>query len=64
MFRAVAYKILSQNNIKTKDLEQLSYEIAKDLNLIKMESQELRSEETGSMASKIANFCRRLQGVT
>ena len=56
MFRAVAFKLLSQKNIKIKNLEILSCEIAKDLDLIKMNSQELRSEETGSMASKIANF--------
>ena len=56
MFRAVAFKLLSQKNIKTKNLELLSCEIAKDLNLIKMNVQELRSEETGAMASKIATF--------
>ena len=56
MFRAVAFNILSQKNIKMKNLESLSCEIAKDLDLIKIESQELRSEETGSMASKIAKF--------
>ena len=54
MFRAVAFKLLSQKKIK--NLESLSCEIAKDLDLIKMNAQELRSEETGSMASKIANF--------
>ena len=46
MFRAVAFKLLSQKNIKIKNLEILSCEIAKNLNLIKMNSQELRSEET------------------
>ena len=56
MFRAVAFDLLSQKNIKIKNLESLSCEIAKDLDLIKMESQELRSEETSSMASKIAKF--------
>ena len=56
MFRAVAFDLLLQKNIKMKNLESLSCEIAKDLDLIKMGSQELRSEETGSMASKIANF--------
>jgi len=56
MFRAVAFKLLSQKKIKIKNLESLSCEIAKDLDLIKMNAQELRSEETGSMASKIANF--------
>ena len=56
MFRAVAFKLLSQKNIKIKNLETLSCEIAKDLQLVKMNSQELRTEETGSMASKIANF--------
>ena len=56
MFRAVAFKLLSQKNIKIKNLEILSCEIAKDLDLIKMNAKELRSEETGSMASKIANF--------
>ena len=56
MFRAVAFELLSQKNIKMKNLESLSCEIAKNFDLIKMESQELRSEETGSMASKIAKF--------
>jgi cytidylate kinase len=56
MYRAVAFKLLSQKKIKIKNLESLSCEIAKDLDLIKMNAQELRSEETGSMASKIANF--------
>ena len=56
MFRAVAFNLLLQKNIKIKNLETLSCEIAKDLELIKMNAQELRSEETGSMASKIANF--------
>ena len=56
MFRAVAFDLLLQKNIKMKNLESLSCEIAKDLDLIKIESQELRSEETGSMASKIAKF--------
>ena len=56
MFRAVAFKLLSQKNNKIKSLEKISCEIAKDLDLINMNSQELRSEETGSMASKIANF--------
>jgi len=56
MFRAVAFDLLSQKNIKIKNLESLSCEIAKDLDLIKIKSQELRSEETGSMASKIAKF--------
>ena len=56
MFRAVAFNLLLQKNIKIKNLESLSCEIAKDLDLIKIESQELRSEETGSMASKIAKF--------
>jgi len=55
MFRAIAFKLLSQKK-KIKNLEWLSCEIAKDLDLIKMNAQELRSEETGSMASKIANF--------
>ena len=56
MFRAVAFDLLLQKNIKIKNLESLSCEIAKDLDLIKIESQELRSEKTGSMASKIAKF--------
>ena len=56
MFRAVAFDLLSQKNIEIKNLEQLSCEIANNLDLIKMESKELRSEETGSLASKIANF--------
>ena len=56
MFRAVAFDLLLQKNIKMKNLESLSCEIAKDLDLIKIKSQELRSEETGSMASKIAKF--------
>ena len=56
MFRAVAFELLSQKNIKIKNLESLSCEIAKDLDLIKIESQELRSEETGSMASTNSKF--------
>lgn len=56
MYRAVAFKLLLQNNIKMKNLESLSCKVAEDLDLCKMNSQELRSEETGSMASKIANF--------
>ena len=56
MFRAVALGLLSKKNVKIQNLEYLSCEIARNLNLIKMESPTLRSEETGSMASKIANF--------
>ena len=58
MFRAVAFRLLAQKNIKIKNLESLSCEIAEDLDLIKMESKELRSEKTGSMASKIAKFLK------
>ena len=58
MFRAVAFRLLTQKNIKIKNLESLSCKIAEDLDLIKMESKELRSENTGSMASKIAKFLK------
>ncbi len=36
MFRAVAFGILSDKNVKIKNLEHLSCEIARNLNLMKM----------------------------
>ena len=56
MFRAVAFELLSKKQESTEKLENLSCEIAKNLNLMKMESQALRTEEIGSMASRIALF--------
>ena len=56
MFRAVAYSLLSKKTNDLKNLELLSCKIAKSLSFIAVNEKNLRSEETGFMASKIAVF--------
>ena len=56
MYRAVAYNILSKNSNTYEDLQALSCKIANELNWFEISAQNLRSEETASMASKIATF--------
>ena len=58
MYRAIAHNILSVENVKADQLEILSCKIAKGLNWVKITPKNLRSEKTGSMASKIATFAK------
>jgi cytidylate kinase len=56
MYRKVAYNILIKKYDKLKNLEAISCKIANELNWLEITSENLRSEETALMASKIANF--------
>ena len=56
MYRAVAYNVLSRDFDTLEELRDLSCKIANELNWIEINTQNLRSEETALMASKIANF--------
>ena len=56
IYRAVAHNVLLYEYDIHQDLQALSCKIANELNLFEITSQNLRSEKTASMASKIATF--------
>ena len=54
LYRKVANELIIKNKNTSENLEYYSFEIAKNLNLLELKKEDLRSEETAKLASLIA----------
>ena len=56
LYRKVANELINQKKDNSKDMENNSFKIARNLNFLELKNETLRSEETAKLASLIATY--------
>ena len=56
LYRKVANELIIKKKFDATNLAKYSFEIAKNLNLLELKKEDLRSEETANLASNIATY--------